>query len=197
MSAVLLPRSGGLRVALLGSTAYPRRDTVKTLHQHLVGAPILGAELVCVLSARHGPAFEYREGVPLCASDDVRQLVPLGIRPALIQPRFATRPVASGREPLFVHAAPFKARAPWRETGAAVRQSKATNLPRGANGCASSQCPSPTWWQGRARHGEPRAGRATTTRPSTSAGLQSFVPAESPMLPKSYHVTTVASGHPL
>lgn len=75
---------------------------MKALHKRLVDAPDLGAELVCV-SARHGPAFEYREGVPLSASDGVRQLVPLGIRPALVQPRFATRPVASGCEPLFVH----------------------------------------------------------------------------------------------
>jgi hypothetical protein len=110
---------------------------VKTLHKRLVGAPILGAELVCVLSARRGPAFEHREGVPLCASDGVRQLVPLGIRP-FFQGRFATRPVASGREPLFVHAAPFKARTPWLETGASVRQSKVPNVPNGANGCASS-----------------------------------------------------------
>jgi hypothetical protein len=114
---------------------------VKTLHKRLVGAPILGAELVCVLSARGGPAFEHREGVPLCASDGVRQLVPLAIRPAFFQPRFATRRVASGREPLFVHAAPFKARTPERETEASVHQSKATNVPNGANGCASSSEP--------------------------------------------------------
>jgi hypothetical protein len=109
---------------------------VKALHKRQ--ARSLGAELVCVLSATRGPAFEHREGVPLCASDGVRQLVPLGIRPAFFQGRFATRPVASGREPLFVHAAPFKARTPWHETGAPVRQSKAMNVPNGANGCASS-----------------------------------------------------------
>jgi hypothetical protein len=79
---------------------------VKALHKRR--APILGAELVCVLSARRGPAFEYREGVPVYASDGVRQLIALEIRPALGQPRTATGPVANGREPLFVHAAPFQ-----------------------------------------------------------------------------------------
>ena len=106
---------------------------MKTLHKPL-GAPILGAEIVCVLSARRGPAFEHWECVPLCASDGVRQLVPLEIRPAFFQQRFATRPVASSRKPLCVHAAPFKA----RTAGASARQSKATNVPNGANGCASS-----------------------------------------------------------
>jgi hypothetical protein len=90
---------------------------VKTLHKRLVGAPILAAELVFVLSARRSLAFEHREGVPLCASDGVRQLVPLGTRPAFFQPRFATKPVASRREPLFVHAAPFKARTPGSDRG--------------------------------------------------------------------------------
>ena len=80
---------------------------MKALHKRRVGGA-LGAELVCVLSARSGPAFEHREAVPVCASDGVRQLVPLGIEPALVQRRIAIRPVASGREPLFAHAAPFQ-----------------------------------------------------------------------------------------
>ena len=82
---------------------------MKPQHKHQVGgAPILGAELVCVLSARRTPAFEHRVGVPHCASHRVRQLFPLRIEPALVQRRFAVRPVANGREPLFVHAVPFQ-----------------------------------------------------------------------------------------
>lgn len=95
---------------------------MKPLHKRQVGgALILGAELVCVLSARRSPAFEHRVGVPHCASHGARQLFPLGIEPALVQRRFTIRPVASGREPLFVHATPFKARTPGRETGVSVR----------------------------------------------------------------------------
>jgi hypothetical protein len=92
---------------------------VKALHKRLVDALIFGAELVSMVSARRGPAFEYREGVPVCASDSVRQPVPLEITPALVQPRFAIISVASGCEGLFVQCRAFQDTnaLAWRETG--------------------------------------------------------------------------------